>query len=250
VINQDHRRLHTFINDLPRINTPEKLAEATIAVSGPLGLPTVMAGVLSTHGNSDQSSFSFGNWPPTWFDFYSKKMRGSDPIVHEARLRMRPFTWQQLLTEGRAAELLPDILALAETFGWRDGVAVPIHGPSGYVALVSFAGQPPELGAQQLSILRTLAYEAHDRATEIAANLRKYPPSLTKREIQVMAWVARGRTDDEIARILKISTNTAHTYIKQAMRKLGVRSRAHAVNEVLLHGLLEQNGPAIRRPTT
>ena len=49
---------------------------------------------------------------------------------------------------------------------------------------------------------------------------------LTEREREVMALVAAGRTNDEIAAELFISPATAKTHVSRAMSKLGARDRA------------------------
>jgi DNA-binding NarL/FixJ family response regulator len=52
---------------------------------------------------------------------------------------------------------------------------------------------------------------------------------LTDREREVMAEVAAGRTNDEIAAALYISPTTAKTHVSRAMIKLGARDRAQLV---------------------
>ena len=52
---------------------------------------------------------------------------------------------------------------------------------------------------------------------------------LTEREREVMALVAAGRSNDEIAEDLVITPATAKTHVSRAMNKLGVRDRAQLV---------------------
>jgi DNA-binding NarL/FixJ family response regulator len=65
---------------------------------------------------------------------------------------------------------------------------------------------------------------------EFAARARKPRPArqldiLTDRERQVMALVAGGLSNDEIATELTISPETARTHVSRAITKLGVRDR-------------------------
>lgn len=62
--------------------------------------------------------------------------------------------------------------------------------------------------------------------------------SLTKREAEVMGLVALGANTEEIADRLEIAQETARTHAKNAMHKLGARSRAHAVALALSTGEL------------
>jgi DNA-binding NarL/FixJ family response regulator len=52
---------------------------------------------------------------------------------------------------------------------------------------------------------------------------------LTNREREVMALVATGLSNDEIAERLFVSTATAKTHVNRAMSKLGARDRAQLV---------------------
>jgi DNA-binding NarL/FixJ family response regulator len=53
--------------------------------------------------------------------------------------------------------------------------------------------------------------------------------ALTEREREIMALVAGGRSNDEIAELLTISPATAKTHVSRAMLKLGARDRAQLV---------------------
>jgi DNA-binding NarL/FixJ family response regulator len=52
---------------------------------------------------------------------------------------------------------------------------------------------------------------------------------LTEREREILAWVATGRSNDEIAAELVVSPATVRTHVSRAMMKLGARDRAQLV---------------------
>jgi DNA-binding CsgD family transcriptional regulator len=56
---------------------------------------------------------------------------------------------------------------------------------------------------------------------------------LTKRQIEVMAWVARGKTNAEIAKILSLKTKTIGKHLERIFPKLGVENRTAAASFVL-----------------
>jgi len=69
---------------------------------------------------------------------------------------------------------------------------------------------------------------------ELAARTREARPvpeldELTQREREVMALVAEGLTNDEIAQRLVVSPLTAKTHVSRAMVKLGARDRIQLV---------------------
>jgi DNA-binding NarL/FixJ family response regulator len=61
--------------------------------------------------------------------------------------------------------------------------------------------------------------------------------SLTEREREVVALVAAGLSNDEIARRLVVSPLTAKTHVSRAMTKLNARDQAQLVVFAYEHGL-------------
>jgi DNA-binding CsgD family transcriptional regulator len=62
---------------------------------------------------------------------------------------------------------------------------------------------------------------------------------LSAREREILSRVALGQDGPEIAAALVVSPATVRTHIGNAVRKLGARSRAHAVAVALRSGLLD-----------
>jgi DNA-binding NarL/FixJ family response regulator len=67
------------------------------------------------------------------------------------------------------------------------------------------------------------------RAPEATTGMRPVKSPLTAREWEVVDMLYEGRTTDEIADALVLSTETVRSHIKNLMRKLGARTRAEAV---------------------
>ncbi len=53
--------------------------------------------------------------------------------------------------------------------------------------------------------------------------------ALTVREIEVMTWVARGKSAWEVGEILHIAKRTVDEHVQTAVRKIGAVNRTHAV---------------------
>jgi ATP/maltotriose-dependent transcriptional regulator MalT len=73
------------------------------------------------------------------------------------------------------------------------------------------------------------------RSTSTAVEI---PGSLTPRELEVLAEVARGRSNQEIAELLVVSAHTVRWHLQNIFTKLDVSSRAAAVSFAFQHGLL------------
>jgi DNA-binding CsgD family transcriptional regulator len=66
---------------------------------------------------------------------------------------------------------------------------------------------------------------------------------LTRREAEILAWVARGRTNEEIAAVLSVSPNTVRKHLENAFLRLGVHSRAAAIAVAYASNLHERVRP-------
>ena len=89
-------------------------------------------------------------------------------------------------------------------------------------------------------ISRMLAQPSDGPADLVGADL----DVLTEREREVLALVARGHTNAEIAARLYVSPLTAKTHVNRAMAKLGVRDRAQLVVIAYRTGLVRAGDTA------
>ena|SRR5262245_36592386 len=63
---------------------------------------------------------------------------------------------------------------------------------------------------------------------------------VTPRESEVLAWVAAGKSDWAIGRLLNISDKTVNFHVENAKRKLGVGTRVQAVIAALRAGIISE----------
>jgi DNA-binding NarL/FixJ family response regulator len=71
---------------------------------------------------------------------------------------------------------------------------------------------------------------------------RRLPDGLTDRETEVLALVARGRSDAEIAGNLHITVATVKTYVSRLLAELNARDRVHLVIIAYDSGLVSATG--------
>lgn len=76
------------------------------------------------------------------------------------------------------------------------------------------AGESPKPGGTEAEVPHTWPGQVH---------------GLTEREAEMLTFIVRGLTNEEIGRRAYLSINTVKTYIRTAYRKIGVNNRAQAV---------------------
>lgn len=59
---------------------------------------------------------------------------------------------------------------------------------------------------------------------------------LTTREIEVLKWIATGKSDWQIGQILKISDKTVNFHVENMKRKCGVSTRIQVVVRAVREG--------------
>ncbi len=83
------------------------------------------------------------------------------------------------------------------------------------------------IGAVRARLRRAGAMPAR-RGTAEGSPAQLAPLGLTPREAEVLFWVARGKTNDEIATILGVGITTVKKHLESTFAKLGVENRTAA----------------------
>ena len=86
---------------------------------------------------------------------------------------------------------------------------------------------------KELAEERLLVIEPANKPREEDLLREKF--ELTPRESEVLTWISRGKTNQEIAMILDFSPRTVNKHLEQIFRKLGVENRTTAAAVSLKH---------------
>ena len=109
-----------------------------------------------------------------------------------------------------------------------DGAADLWRADGGQVR-VQFAGHPEVVTGRRLILVVATNTARGGRRMQDDAVQAEGPESLTPREREIVRLMALGRNGPEIAAELHLSHNTVRTHARNAMNKLGARSRAQLV---------------------
>ena len=229
------RDLRRFANAAFSAPTLEELNALFRQEVGAFGFNAFAAGMLI--GNPREGSFLLLHWPRAWLELYAARgFAGEDIAVQEALRNPRPFTWTEIKAQQPAASRA--IFAAAASFGWHDGLVVPVHGTGADRALVSLAAPQLRLSPEQREAAIRVCLTAFEAARRLAEAPNLGSSHLTRRERQALGLVAQGQDDSAIAAALGISAATAHSHVESGKRRLGAKTRAHAVALALMRDLI------------
>ena len=173
-------------------------------------------------------------------------IRRTRPDVVLMDIRMPAMDGLAALASVTADPSLADVkVVMLTTFELDDYVFAALRG--GASGFVLKDAEPDELlravrvvaaGGSLLSPSVTRRVIDHFAGPSAAASSpHPHLDQLTEREREIVAWVATGRSNDEIAAALVVSPATVRTHVSRAMVKLGARDRAQLVVFAVQSGL-------------
>jgi two-component system, NarL family, response regulator len=169
--------------------------------------------------------------------------------------------------DGEAAcqlyeKLLPDILLLDLRMPKKDGMQV-IHelmprSPRPLIVVLTTSEKEEDLrvalkagvkgyvlkGAESSQVVQTIRDVFAGKSSlspEAAAKLAESMshPQLSPRELQVLEYMAEGKSNKEIGHSMYLSEHTVKNYVKTILRKLDAPSRTGAIATALERGLIQ-----------
>lgn len=229
-----------FLRDVSATSTEVELSVALSIVTRELGF-TYFA--LTHHVDirrAPQPAIRLHNYPDDWVRYYDDNSLGvSDPVHRASHVTSVGFAWSAI---PRMIALTPrdhEILARGEAQGIGDGFTIPANVPGETHGSCSFANpagtamREEDLPIAQL--VGAFAFEAARRLWRV--RLPAAPqPKLTDRQRECIVWVARGKSDWEISRILGIQHETVVRHLKLARERYGVAKRTMLAVHALFDG--------------
>ena len=172
------------------------------------------------------------NYPEGWVRELLERGYAADDPVHLASRRANiGFGWCELGAMVSLERRHKRILARSRYFGVGTGFTIPANVPGEPSASCSFAVRT---GCEVPLVRLHCAELIGAHALSAARRLRGVPaaaprPRLSRREIQCLRLVAMGKTDWEISKILGLSIETTHQYVKHARAVYDAVSRTQLV---------------------
>jgi DNA-binding CsgD family transcriptional regulator len=164
-----------------------------------------------------------------------------DPFPPFAASQITPFFWRDLPQLTTLTEKQKAYLNRAREFGFADGLVCQVFGPQARNALVSIGfhhDRPRPTDAEVLD-LHVASQFAHMRFCALVAGPAAPNRRLSPRELELLRWIARGKSNTSIAQIMGVSRHTVDTIMRRLFGKLDVTDRTRAAVRGLAFGLID-----------
>ena len=236
-------RVGAFVEDVSSAGTQAELRTILLDISRELGFAHF---ALSHHvdlRSSSEPAIRIHNYPEEWERYYDRHHLGRTDAVHRAcQTTAVGFAWSQLPRMIPLTRRDHRILEAAARQGLGEGFTVPAHVPgevNGSCSFLTARGrflQAEHLATAQL--VGAFAFEAARRLLKREQQKLSDPARFSERERDCLIWIARGKSDSEIATILGISPETVHQYVKHARANYDAVSRSQLVAHALFSGTI------------
>lgn len=233
-------RAFDFIQKIQELDDFEQITEAVIEELEWFGLTYVTILNMPPPGKDILNASIINTRPQEFTDRYlEKNLVFKDPVVTELRHTFNTYSWQDVIQRRDLSKAELDIVYHAKNFNATDGLMIPIVSRCGKISLFCPCGEDPNLSPEARSALEIIAMFSHQAFERTMINLKRTQHEvepLTPREREIMHWVAAGKTDDEIGRILTIAASTVTFHIENAKKKLNTFKRTFAVVQAIRAG--------------
>jgi DNA-binding CsgD family transcriptional regulator len=172
-----------------------------------------------------------------------------DPIPAEVEdvvrhiFRQEPFLHGRYRSERRALKVSDVVTrrrfrqtewysSVWKPLGIDDSLRVWLPAPVGRARVINLERSGRSFTERErvlLEFLRPALIKMQTAASARRRQKRLESPLLTRRETEILGWIADGKTTREIAAVLVVSPHTVRKHIEHILEKLDVRTRSAAV---------------------
>jgi DNA-binding CsgD family transcriptional regulator len=179
-------------------------------------------------------------FPEDWVSTYvEQRLIEVDPIPELAARLAEPFFWRDIRKLGQLTSEQSKYLDAMKQAKLGDGIALFVFGPglrNAYVGM-GFGVERAELSKDMIFKFQCVAQAGHLRFCALTGE--SPTETLSKREQDVLRWIARGKSNSVIAELLEISPHTVDAHVRSIYRKLDVADRTSAAIRGVGRGIVQ-----------
>jgi DNA-binding CsgD family transcriptional regulator len=237
------QKFEEYLEKANKAKTAEELFEIFLSTVGQHGFNKVLFALLTDHRDIGLSAGVgvIENYPEDWMKYYFENgFDKIDPIVTYGVHQDGTFEWAEIPKKVHLHSKQKQCLYLGEEAGLHNGISIPLRGINNQMAGISLATSE-KIDACEINPDLITAYCNHFyTAFKRLHNPRQHPTNilLTKQEREVLTWAANGKSDEDIAEIMKISKHTVNMHARGAFKKLDASNRVVAVVKAISLGII------------
>lgn len=156
-----------------------------------------------------------------------------DPLLRHVAEDNAPLVWDQDYFNRRGPDDYAKMIAERDIAG---GMSILLPSQEGRFSAVTYLSFAPRALDDQivLNLARTTGHIAMARMTQLGLLSMHGAPgrdglqSLSGRQMEILHWLAAGKSNNEIATILDLSRKQVDYHVGEILRKLGVSTRIQA----------------------
>jgi DNA-binding CsgD family transcriptional regulator len=207
------------------------------------GFETFMIGLERRAVNGTLIHHVTSDYDLDWqLKYQSNNYAFNDPTVPYCQQSTAPLLWSEEFFRNAGAI---HILEEARSYGISHGLSISTHDWNGCKSMMSLVRDKPldrtaREKAHLIASARLISACVHHTGFHLleAEEDLRLKDSLTRREQEVLQWIAHGKTTWEISVIMSVSEATVAFHVKNLMRKLDVHNRQQALAVALRIGLI------------
>lgn len=240
--------LTSFIDGLGGCSSSDQLRNLFTTATQPLGIKSYHSYFEPvTDSDRDHRIDGLSTFPSDWIEYYrSKHYETVDIWTEVTRSRRGAVLWSHVHRTFELSPVQRRVLAEAHEAGLADGLNIMISArPVAEFISLAVDGSGRKAAAtvkHHAAVLHAMAAAFYRRATLLGVGPAPESPDeaarLSPREREVLQWIAAGKTDWEVGRILRISERAVKFHAAGARRKLGAANRTHAVAIAVHSGVI------------
>ena len=240
----DKRERRRSISAVRRSSPDDGVAGIMHLIKEQFGFENAVYHASNLRNLTDQSPYLKLTYNDAWVSRYvSENYFLIDPVIKEAEASSSSFNWDEIDWSSPQSDEFRKTSVEFEV--GRSGMSIPIKGRFGETAIFSVTTDMAEAEWRKYlheaqRELEILASVVHERVFELEdVDSLESDRALTRREIDVLQYIATGLTGEQAAQKLKITERTVRSHVETARGKLGATNRVHVIARAISRGLID-----------